>query len=268
MRMGSTRSAESDQARVKRIADLAKSVGQVMVRQGKALALTSSNVSVEGALQSLREEIAKLSEMVRDVDLVLPSISSAAGRELGEFETVLREGCASRGWRCDGQWPKFVIAAGVDLEVLEKSRSIRVGRAKLSGIDSKAVFTELERVVRTLVPINFDEAVFLEQLWLAYQSARGVGGPVPILRVYRQFVVARQKGAFWNDVEAKSFVEVSASQFRAQLSALLGSGRLTTKSGDGLRLFPPLDPKDAIFIFLPAEGRFGFIGRIEFSPER
>lgn len=265
--MSSAKSAETALLQAKRIADVAKSIGQVIVRRGKALAVSNSSVAAESALQSLRLELERLSEIVRDVDQVLPGVSAAAGREFGEFESVFREGCAARGWRCDGQWPQFVVQAGVDVEILEKSRAIRVGRVKLPGLDAKAVFAELERAVRTLVPANFDVGEFLEQLFAAYEAVRGASGPVPILRVYREFVLARQKIAFWNDVEAKSFVEINASQFRARLSALLDSGRLTTLDGKRVRLFPPLDPKDALFIYLPAERRFGFIGRIEFVSE-
>ena len=58
--------------------------------------------------------------------------------------------------------------------------------------------------------------------------------------------------------------ELSADQFRARLSASLESGVRSAPDGRELRLLPPIDPKDAMFIYQPAERRFGFVGRIEF----
>lgn len=265
--MSSTKTAEIQRPELRRVADSAKSVGQAIARHGKALVGATSGVAVERILHSLRMELGKLSEVALQIDQLLPGISLAVAREFAEFESVLREGCAGRGWRCDGQWPHFVIAAGIDVEVHEKSRAVRVGRAKLSGFDAQAVFAELERSVRLLVPANFNAGEFLEELYAAFEAAKRSSGPVPLLHVYREYVAGRQRSTFWIDVDAKSFVEVNASQFRARLSALLESGCLTTKEGRGLRLVPPLDPKDALFIYLPAERRFGFVGRIEFVSE-
>ena len=45
---------------------------------------------------------------------------------------------------------------------------------------------------------------------------------------------------------------------------MLEAGVSTDKNGRELRLIPPLNPKDALFIYQPAERRFGFVGRIEF----
>ena len=265
--VSSTKSAEIQLPEVKRVAEVAKSVGQAITRHGKALAAATSSVAAERILQALRLDLGKLPEVGRYVDQTLPSMSAAAAKEFGEFESVLREGCVARGWRCDGQWPHFVIATGVDVDIQEKNRAVLVGRAKLSDLDTKAVFAELERSVRSLVPASFDAGEFLEQLYAAYEAARRASGPVPLLRVYREYVVGRQKSTFWSDTDAKSFVEVTASQFRARLSVLLESGRLTTKDGQSLRLVSPLDPKDALFVYLPGEHRFGFIGRIEFVVE-
>lgn len=264
--MSGTKSSEKQLPEVKRVGEAARLIGQAIARHGKALAAAASGVEAERLLQELRLDLGKLPNVARDVDQMLPGLPAVVAREFGEFESTLREGCAGRGWRCDGQWPHFVIATGIDVEVQEKNRAVRVGR-KLSAIDVQAVFAELERLVPLLVPKSFDAGAFLEQLYAAYEAAQRMSGPVPLLRVYREYVVARQKSTFWSDPVAKSFTEVNASQFRARLSALLGSGRLTTRAGRNLRLVPPLDPKDALFIYLPAERRFAFVGRIDFVSE-
>jgi hypothetical protein len=57
---------------------------------------------------------------------------------------------------------------------------------------------------------------------------------------------------------------MSMDQFRARLSRALEKTAITTPDGRELRLLPPIDPKHAVFLYQPAEGRFGFVGRIEF----
>jgi hypothetical protein len=246
---------------------MARSIGQAIARHGKALAVARSGAESERLLRELRLDLGKVPAVAHDVEQMLPSLTAMVARELGEFESLLREGCAGRGWRCDGQWPQFVIATGIDVEVQDKARTVRVGRTKLSAVDVQAVFAELERSVRLLIPTDFDAGEFLEELYVAYEAVQRASGPVSLLRAYREYVVGRQKSTFWSDAVAKSFIEVNACQFRARLSALLETGRLTTRSGHSLRLIPPLDPKDALFIYLPAERRFGFIGRIDFVSE-
>jgi hypothetical protein len=57
---------------------------------------------------------------------------------------------------------------------------------------------------------------------------------------------------------------MSMDQFRARLSRALEKAAITTPDGRELRLLPPIDPKHAVFLYQPAEERFGFVGRIEF----
>jgi hypothetical protein len=57
---------------------------------------------------------------------------------------------------------------------------------------------------------------------------------------------------------------MSIDQFRARLSRTLMKNATTVAGNRELRLLPPIDPKNALYLYQPAEGRFGFVGRIEF----
>jgi hypothetical protein len=108
----------------------------------------------------------------------------------------------------------------------------------------------------------------MTKLATAYDQARGKSAQAPILEVYRIFVLQQQKSRFWRDARQQVFVGLSLDQFRARLSRALEETADTypSRSGRQLRLLPPLDPRDAIFLYQPFETRFGFVGRIEFAP--
>lgn len=91
---------------------------------------------------------------------------------------------------------------------------------------------------------------------------------VPLHRVYKQLVLDQQRPGFWDNARADAFVGMSLEQFRARISQMLADGITSGSCGRELRLLPPIDPKDAIFLYQPAEGRFGFVGRIEFVAAR
>jgi hypothetical protein len=87
---------------------------------------------------------------------------------------------------------------------------------------------------------------------------------VPILDVYREVVIQQQSPRFWRDADPQLFVAIGADQFRARLSKMMEIGVTETSDGRSLRLLPPLNPKDGLFMFLPTESRFAYVGRVEF----
>jgi hypothetical protein len=82
--------------------------------------------------------------------------------------------------------------------------------------------------------------------------------------VYRAFVVNAQDSRFWRDARSGSFAGIGLDQFRARLTRALEGENPAAPDDRFLRLLPPLDPKDALFLYQPAEKRFGYVGRIEF----
>jgi hypothetical protein len=184
--------------------------------------------------------------------------------ELGflQLDAAIQEMCAKHKWRMDGQWPDFIVEYGVPLHVDEKERTITIGGSL------RVAPGELEKTLATatagLIPQKFSPPEFLERLQNAYDAAKTDSTQAPIYDVYRTLVIQQQSSRFWRDAATSLFASMSIDQFRARFSRMLEAGVGTAKDGRELRLYPPINPKDAVFLYQPSERRFGFVGRIEF----
>ena len=115
------------------------------------------------------------------------------------------------------------------------------------------------------MPPKFSPPEFLKQLAVAYDNlSTDRMTQVPILQIYRQFVLTTQARLFWTDARRRRFTELSAEQFRARLTRCLAQSSVADNAGRRLRLLPPIEPSDAMFVYQPAERRFCWVGRIEF----
>jgi hypothetical protein len=179
-----------------------------------------------------------------------------------QLEAELRDLCVTKGWRVDGQWPDFIMNLGVSVHVDGEKRIAIVGDVQRPA-SAGAIAKTLEPRVAELLPKNFAPPRFMESLLRAYDSVGGGSGQALILDVYRSLVIQSQAPRFWRDARPNLFTPLTIDQFRARLSKSLESG-VVSADGRELRLFPALDPKDAIFMYQPAERRFGYVGRIEF----
>ncbi len=189
----------------------------------------------------------------------------AAAVAVLELESDIRDLCRSHGWRIDGQWPTLIIERAVELKVNLDERTVTVGSRKTAGTGARAIERALEERVAELIPRGFDPRKFIAQLAQAYDQAAGSkGGEIPVLHVYRTLVILLQPARFWRNASRAGFSELTNEQFRARLSAALEANATAAPDGRELRLMPPIDPKDAVFLYQPAELRFGFVGRIEF----
>ena len=176
------------------------------------------------------------------------------------LESDLRELGAARTWRVEGQWPELVVERGVTVRMHPDHVIVGTRRVKPNA---RAIERELDLQVRELLPKTFSLERFLEQLVVAYdECSRCAGGAVPVLDVYRALVVKNQPAAFWRDARKELFRPLTIDQFRARLSRCLDAD-IPSTVGRELRLFPPLEPRDALFVYQPAEARFGYIGRLE-----
>jgi hypothetical protein len=231
----------------------------------QGLSKATGVIGVKSALTSLREELRGLASLAGQLDAVETSWSERIEREFLEMEAAVREALKSRGWRVEGHWPKLYVERGIAIEFDERGRSFKVSDRKIAGVTVADIVAALEPLVRELVPRNFSETRFIQSLADAYDGCRvGKSSQAPILDVYRQLVLRQQKPNFWRDARSDAFVGMSMDQFRARLSRALEKAAITASDGRELRLLPPLDPKHAVFLYQPAEGRFGFVGRIEF----
>jgi hypothetical protein len=179
-----------------------------------------------------------------------------------QLEAELRDLCATKDWRLDGQWPDFVVNLGIPVHVDDKKRLAAVGDVQCPA-SAAAIVNTLEPRVAELLPKNFAAPRFMESVLRAYEAVGTGSGQAPIMDVYRLLVIQSQSARFWRDARPNLFTALTLEQFRARLSKSLETGVVSADSRE-LRLFPALDPKDAIFMYQPAERRFGYVGRIEF----
>jgi hypothetical protein len=213
------------------------------------------------AVRAAEAVLEKLAPLLRETRTELEARVTKA---LDEFESDLRDIAARRGWRLEGGWPTFQIERGVELRVEPIAGLVRVASKAFDATELGAIEAAIAALVPGLLPKKFVAGEFLEQVERAYRSVANRSSQVPIWDLYGRMVLDAQTPRFWRDATAERFVALSPDQFRARLSAMLEAGATTTRGAQELRLLPPLDPKDALFVYNPGEQRFAFVGRIEF----
>jgi len=222
-----------------------------------------------GWLESVAPAAADSPDLEQKRVLLLDQWRSAASQEFLKIEADLRDACRTRGWQIDGQWPDLYVERGILVHVEEKERRATVGHTRLRSATISGIVKTLEVKVPTLIPRTFSPEGFIQELVSAYDEvSNGRGGQQKMLDVYRVFVIRSQSKRFWGDAHAGAFTPIGLDQFRARMTRALGAGATTAPDGRELRLLPPLDPKDALFIHQPSEGRFAFVGRIEFVADK
>jgi hypothetical protein len=258
---------ESSVEAATKIAMELKLLGQSLARVASRILSTNGIEQVARAMHGASDVLNRIEETSTKYQSVLREVQSETDQAFAELEADLRDALRAKGWRIDGQWPNFIIERALDVRIDESKRSVEVAGRKLPVASVKSIVEALTPEVDSLLPKGFDAGEFLERIALTYDSARGSMTTVPILDIYRGYVIAEQKPRFWRNAVEDRFQGISADQFRARLSKLLEGSHVANKDGRTLRLLPPLDPKDAIFVYQPAEGRFAFVGRIEFTRE-
>ncbi|MCL4688938.1 MAG: hypothetical protein KJ007_10225 [Burkholderiales bacterium] len=233
-----------------------------------AAALRKAKGREQKRLHDLGKQAGSVFELVKQLEA---SWNEASEREKEhqkkgwmELDAKFSEECAAMSWRKDGTWPKFFIEYGVLVEFDEKTRSARVGQSKVADCDLDSTMEALRALIPGLHK-DCSSGEFLEQLQQAYVAARGSAAQVPVFDVYKQVVIALQKPGFWRNVEPSKFKSLTVEQFRARLCKCIESNTLKSRAGMELRMYPPLDAKDGLFLFNPAERRAAFVGRIEFA---
>jgi len=214
--------------------------------------------AARGALSAIdRDTVIALERLIADLD-------DAVARKLSELEADIGDLARTNGWRLEGIWPTFQVERGIELRVETTKRIVRVAGQAIDATDIDAIGDAVRLAIRDLVPKGFSAHDMLEQLRRSHAALRPEGGQIPILELYGRFVMDVQSQRFWKDARADRFVGLSVDQFRARLAKMLEDGASVARDGSELRMLPPLDPKDALFVYQPGEGRFGYVGRIEF----
>lgn len=214
--------------------------------------------AARGALSAIdRDTVSALERLIADLD-------GGVVRKLSELEADIGDLARTSGWRLEGIWPTFQVERGVELRVETTKCIVRVAGQAIDATDIDAIGDAVRQAVRDLVPKGFSAHDMLEQLRRSHGALRPEGGQIPILELYGRYVMDVQTQRFWKDARADRFIGLSVDQFRARLSRMLEDGATVARDGSELRMLPPLDPKDALFVYQPGEGRFGYVGRIEF----
>jgi hypothetical protein len=263
---GEHRHTSSLDAALKIAADL-KLIGQTLAKVASRILSAKGIEEVASAMNGAADVLRRVEEVSAVFHPISREVQVNAEAALSELEADLRDALRTKGWQCDGQWPNFIVERALEVKIDESSRAAHVVGRKVPVASAKAIVEALTPEINGLLPKGFDSRNFLEQIALAYDATRGPMPTVPIFDVYRGYVIAQQKPKFWRNAVEDRFEGVSADQFRARLTKSLEEGHIVSKDGRALRLLPPLDPKDALFVYQPAEARFAFVGRVEFVKE-
>lgn len=221
---------------------------------------------VGSAAKALLAALGDPATLVHDVERMGRDADAEMRRNLLSLEADLRSACARRGWSLDGVWPTFFIEKAVEVAIDEANGLVRVAGQRVS-MEVEAIAECAAPLVRQLLPRSFSPASFLQSIASALDDVAAPGGSATIGQIYRQLVVDAQSPRFWRDAKSELFTPLSLEQFRARLSKMLESdSRLP--DGRVLRLSPPLNASDGVFLWQPAEHRFGYVGRVQLVLER
>jgi hypothetical protein len=217
------------------------------------------------AVEKLVEACAPFLDPALRPQPLLDAWMALATRARLEMESDFREACAARQWRLEGQWPEIYVERGIRVHIQEDGRVVTIGSERLTEPGVTEMVETLARQVEVLLPKDFDPADFMEKLAAAYDAiAEPQMAQVPIFELYKSLVIRSQSNRFWKDARETHFLALSQDQFRARLSEALERDATRVRDGRRIRLGPPLNPKDALFVYQPAEGRFGYVGRVDF----
>jgi len=252
------------------VARLEKAAATVVATARRAR--KDGNASEAGAavslLQALDRQVEPLVTARQELTALVTELEHTAEHQFLELESHLREACAVRGWKLDGSWPTLYAERAIQVEIDSAKRTAAVGGQKLGPASCSSIVKALELRIRDLLPSSFSASGFVAQLLASFDEARTKSAEVPLFDVYRRFVVRSQGPRFWKDARSEDFKGISVEQFRARLTRVLEERTTTAPDGRELKLLPPLDPKDGLFLYQPAEARFGYVGRIEFVDTR
>lgn len=241
-------------------------VGDVAKRLSRAASEFDAQIASEAAraLEKIRAMLEELATQLPDLRTLMEDAQRRADDAFNQLDTDLREALAAQGWRCDGSWPTLYVERAIAVVIDPKSHTATVSARHVKSVSVERIVESLKPLVPTLIPAQFSAARFMADLVQAYDDTVRDSALVPIFDIYRAFVVRAQRPKFWRDTTGPGFVSISADQFRARLTAALESGVSIGADGRQLRLLPPLDSKEGLFMYEPAERRFAFMGRIEF----
>jgi hypothetical protein len=165
-------------------------------------------------------------------------------------------------WPVHGQWPTYHFAHAIEVRVNPKKRALEVSGQTIPATDINQLESLLKGEVKDLLPKTHSPQKWIDALHSAYEDL-GLS-QATINALYKAMILRVQPTSLWGDARKDLFRPLSRNQFRARLSNLLAQGVSQTSDGLELRLLPALHAEDGLFLYQPAENRFGFVGRVQF----
>ncbi len=220
--------------------------------------------NVYAAFQWMRQNKELFIKEIPGLDKLADDLAKCANDTMLQFDADFREIVSKEGWSLLGQWPEYYVEHLIPVTVDDKNYGVQVGTDKMAAIDLTAIRDSIKKQIIALRPDKAKLSKFLDDLYAVYSKllARQPGS-VSVWDVYREIVIIRQPIKFWRDADYSTFKSFRELEFRAYLTELLKQN-MTAVSGYDLRLLPPIEKDDFMYIYQPIENRFSSVGRIDF----
>jgi len=151
------------------------------------------------------------------------------------------------------------------VEVCAPDKSAKIGDRQVGTLYLPAVVATIAEQLKSTAADEIDVDEFISDLSAAYDRAASSGHRQPsIWVVYKEFLILRQRPAFWRSGRVSTFRAYEEQRFRAAFTKMMQRDRASTRDGRELRVFPPIKAEDGMFLYLRGEDRHTFVGRIEF----
>jgi hypothetical protein len=214
-------------------------------------------------LQSNNETIAKEAPEI----IQLKDQLNALCEDLtSKFDTDFRNAVSSQGLLVSGQWPRYFINHILPVAVDETKQRVHIGEDPPTTPSIEKLIRSIESQLKILKPDPKKLADFLKEVYIACKELTSPANrTVAVWDLYKQIVINRQSSKFWRNASSNNFRPFRELDFKAYITELL-KVNLTSISEQQLRLHPPIQKGDSMYIYQPAENRFSHVGRVEFMP--
>jgi hypothetical protein len=259
--------------------------------------LRSQSAATRKRIASLLQEAETISE-IPEADAIsawqalhgeLDEWHKEAGRWLERASALLKRADASRGEQLEtlpqrisqrlkssghtvfGDADLLIVDGIAHLELSPGNGKIALNQSSIESFDPDVIAIAVSDEITKLRKAATEPGLMLTRLLEAYDREVRAndlrpGAPVQTTSVLTQLTFLRQTNAFRTNPSARLFKEYPHEVFRADLYALLSSGRLTLNNRK-FRYASGADTSGAVFMLVPALERPAHVGRVWFEDE-
>jgi hypothetical protein len=233
----------------------------------------SAEPDVISAWQALRVELdewhKEAGPWLERATSVLKRADASRGEQSETLPHRISQRLKTKGHTVFGDADLLIVDGIAHLELNPAKGKIALNQAAIDSFDAAAIADAVTEEIAKLRKVGTEPELMLKQLLEAYErEARAnnlrPGAPVQTTFVLSQLTFLRQTNAFRTNPSARLFKEYPHDVFRADLYALLASGRLTINDRK-FRYASGADTSGAIFMLVPALERPAHVGRVWFE---